>query len=173
MTSSSLPSVTGRIASLHLHPTQPGAPLDAVEFIDVIADQGIAGEPRYFGRVIEASGRPNRRQITLIEREQVAEHALALGLKSIPAGAVRANIETAGINLVEVIGRQVEIGDAVLFLYQARTPCQKMDAVCNGLRALMENNRQGVVAEIIQSGRIRVDDPIRPRPAGGGYSGGS
>ena len=36
-----------------------------------------------------------------------------------------------------------------------------MDAVCVGLKALMENSRQGVMAEVVKSGRIRVNDPIR------------
>ena len=49
---------------------------------------------------------PIRRQISLIEREQIAEHAAALGLQSIPAGGVRSNIETFGINLIAVVGRE-------------------------------------------------------------------
>ena len=52
--------------------------------------------------------------MTLIEREQIAEHAAALGLPSIPPGAVRSNIETTGIKLISLLGREVEIGGAVL-----------------------------------------------------------
>src|SRR5256885_7561570 len=51
-------------------------------------------EPRYFGRVSRNSGKPSRRQLSLIEREQIAEHAAPLGLETIAPGAVRANIET-------------------------------------------------------------------------------
>jgi MOSC domain-containing protein YiiM len=35
-----------------------------------------------------------------------------------------------------------------------------MDAICRGLRALMENNRQGVMAEVVQSGTVRPGDAI-------------
>jgi MOSC domain-containing protein YiiM len=153
---------TGRVASLHLHPLEPGTPLQSVDVIEAIAEQGLAGEPRYFCRINQTTGKPNRRQVSLIEREQVAQHATSLGLEKISPGAARANIETQGVDLIAFVGQQIEIGDAVLFLYEARKPCQKMDAVCAGLRALMENNRQGVLAEVIKSGRIRVDDPIRP-----------
>jgi len=153
--------LTGRVASLHLHPVEPGAPLDSVESIELIAAQGIAGEARYFGRINQTSGRPRRRQVSLIEREQIAAHAAALGLETIPPGAVRANIETFGLTLSELIGRPIRIGEAVLYPYEPRKPCQKMDAVCHGLRALMENHRQGVLAEIIKSGRIRVNDVIQ------------
>ena len=151
----------GRVASLHLHPIEPGAPLDSVELIEVVAAHGIVGEPRYFGRINSSTGKPNRRQISLIEREQIVQHAAALGRETMPPGAVRANIETLGVNLIEFLGRPIQVGDAMLFLYEARRPCEKMDAVCAGLRALMDNNRQGVMAEVIKSGRIRVNDPIR------------
>lgn len=153
-------SSTGRVASLHLHPTEPGAPLQTVDEIEVVAGKGIIGEPRYFGKISRRTGKPSRRQVTLIEREQIAEHAATLGMKSIPPGVVRANIETEGIDLIRHIGKKIRIGDAVLFLYAGRAPCERMDAVCVGLRALMENNRQGVLAEIVQSGIIRRQDSI-------------
>jgi MOSC domain-containing protein YiiM len=151
--------MNGRVASLHLHPIEPGGPLTAVESIGVVAQKGILGDPRYFGRV-RSNGEISRRQVSLIEREQIAEHAAALGLQSIPPGAVRANIETLGINLIALVGRQVYIGDAVLLLYEPRQPCAKMDAVCHALRGLMQNNRQGVLAEVVKSGNIRVGDTI-------------
>jgi len=163
MSAMNLPSssgAVGRVASLHLHPGEPGDPLRTVSQLEVVAGKGIAGEPRYFGKLSRRTGQPSRRQISLIEREQIAEHAATLGLESIPPGAVRANIETTGIDLGKLIGRQIQIGDAILFLYEARTPCQRMDAICLGLRGLMENSRQGVLAEILRSGTIRSDDPI-------------
>lgn len=133
-----------------------------MDSIEVVAGKGIAGEPRYFGRVSHTTGQPRRRQISLIEREQIAEHAAVLGLETILPGAVRANIETSGIDLIALLGRHVQIGDAILLVYEARTPCAKMDAVCAGLRSLMENRRQGVLAEVIGGGRIRTNDSIRP-----------
>ena len=36
-----------------------------------------------------------------------------------------------------------------------------MDGVCAGLRELMKNNRQGVLAEVVRSGSIRVGDCIQ------------
>jgi len=151
----------GRVASLHLHPLEPGTPLQNAESIDVIEAKGIFGEPRYFGRVSRETGQPSRRQVSLIEREQIADHAAALGLKSIPPGAVRSNIETSGIDLVALVGQQIEIGEAILLLYSPRDPCAKMDAVCKGLRERMMNHRQGVMAEIVRSGKIRVGDALK------------
>jgi len=163
MNAPSSPALPGHVASLHLHPAEPGAPLQPIETIELVAGRGIQGDTRYFGRLSRDTGEPSRRQVTLIEREQIAEHAVSLGLPSISPGAVRSNIETTGINLISLLGREVEIGGAVLRLYAPRDPCAKMDAICQGLRALMLNSRQGVLAEVVRSGTIRVGDPIRPR----------
>jgi MOSC domain-containing protein YiiM len=158
------PRTAGRVASLHLHPAEPGSALQSVEEIEVVHEKGILGEPRYFSRMSRHTGQPTRRQVSLIEREQIAEHATVLGLQSIPPGVVRSNIETSGINLVALIGSEIQIGDAVLRLYEPRTPCARMDAVCSGLRELMEDSRQGVMAEVVKSGRIRVGDAVSCRP---------
>jgi MOSC domain-containing protein YiiM len=162
MNITSSPALPGRVASLHLHPAEPGTALQTVEVVELVADRGIQGDTRYFGRLSSHTGQPTRRQVTLIEREQIAEHAAALGLPSIAPGAVRSNIETTGINLISLLGRAVEIGSAVLLLHSPRDPCAKMDAICQGLRARMMHSGQGVLAQVLRSGTIRVGDPIRP-----------
>lgn len=153
----------GRVASLHLHPAKSGEPLTAVDAIEVVADKGIVGNGRYFARVSPTTRQPGKRQVTLIGREVVAGHAATLGLERIAPGAVRANIETTGVDLVSFIGRQVSVGGAILLFYEARTPCEKMDRICAGLREAMEKQKQGVLAQVVQSGSIRVGDPVEPR----------
>ncbi len=66
--------------------------------VEAIENKGILGEPRYFGRLSSTDGQPTRRQISLIEREQLAEHAASLGLETISPGAVRSNVETEGVS---------------------------------------------------------------------------
>jgi MOSC domain-containing protein YiiM len=157
------PALPGRVASLHLHPAEPGTPLQNFDMVEAVEAKGIQNDSRYFDRISRTTGQPSRRQVSLIEREQIAGHAAALGRESIAPGTVRANIETLGINLVALVGRNIQIGEAVLFLFEPRQPCEKMDAVCKGLRELMKNNRQGVVAEVVRSGTIRVGDSISVR----------
>ena len=154
--------LVGRVASLHLHTDAPGSTLQTVESVELVEAKGIRDDKRYFGRVSRETGRPSRRQVTLIEREQIAEHAAGLAVNSIPPGAVRANIETSGIDLINLIGSEVSIGEAVLLLYAPRDPCAKMDLICQGLRERMLNQRQGVLAEVRRSGRVRVGDKILP-----------
>ena len=154
------PALPGHVASLHLHPAESGAPLQSVESVEMVEDKGVAGDARFFGRLSRDTGQPRRRQVTLIEREQIAEHATVLGLPAIAPGAVRSNIETSGVNLIALLGREIEIGKAVLRLYAPRDPCAKMDAICQGLRARMIDQRQGVLAEVVRSGAVRVGDTI-------------
>ena len=160
MNSAPSPAPPGRVASLHLHPAASGAPLQSVDCIEVLVDQGIRGNPRHFDRT-SSSGGPSRRQVSLIEREQIAEHAATLGLQTIAPGVVRSNIETTGINLIELVGRHVEIGEALLHFYEPRRPCHQMEAIHPGLQALMKDNRQGVLATVVRSGRIRVGDTLQ------------
>jgi MOSC domain-containing protein YiiM len=152
----------GWVTSLHLHPAQPGEPLRPVESVELVHDKGVVGDCRYFGRLSQQTGAPTRRQVSLIEREQIARHAQALGLACIPPGAVRSNFETSGINLADWLGREIEVGEAILLLHSLREPCAKMDAVCQGLRQRMLDGRQGVLAQVRRAGRIRIGDPIRP-----------
>ena len=156
-------SFTGpaRIASLHLHPKQPGDPLQAVEAFELVEAEGILGDNRYFRKLSRTTGQPTRRQVSLIEREQIAEHAAAFGLAEIAPGAVRSNIETTGINLISLIGREVEVGQARLYFHSPRDPCARMDAICQGLRERMLDSRQGVLAQVLKSGTVRVGDSIR------------
>lgn len=152
---------SGRIASLHLHPGEPGQPLEEVNAMDLVAGKGIVGDRRYFGKLSRDTGQPSRRQVSLIEREQIAEHASGLGMQDIVPGAVRSNIETTGIRLVPLIGKEIQIGEAVLFVHSQRDPCAKMDALCQGLRERMMHGRQGVLAEVRRPGRIGIGDAIR------------
>lgn len=152
--SSSQSLLAGRIASLHIHPKERGAALTSVDVLHLVADKGIAEDARYFNR-------SSRRQVTLIEREQIAAHGEALGVAGFAPGAVRSNIETTGIDLVALIGQRVQVGEALLDFYAPRTPCPQMDELCQGLRELMEDSRQGVLAQVVQSGTVRVGDVIQ------------
>ena len=157
---SHLSRTEGVVASLHLHPATSGEPLLGAATFHLVAQKGIEEDVRYFGRVSRLTRQPSRRQLTLIEREQIAEHAAVLGLPALPPGVVRSNLETTGIDLRALIGRQVEIGTALVHFYELRQPCQQMDDIAPGLRQLMKD-RQGVLAEVLRSGVVRVGDALR------------
>ena len=150
---------TGRVASLHLHPNEGGERFQNVAAIELEAGKGILGNPRYFARRSRDGGL-SKRQVSLIDREQIAENAATLGLETIAPGTIRSNLETTGADLISFVGQQIQIGDAILFVYEARTGCARMDSICSGLRELTKGNRLGVLAQVVRSGKIRVGDEI-------------
>jgi len=149
----------GFAVSLHLHPAIAGEPLLSVEEFTVVVGKGIKsnGEGRMFDR-------NNLRQVSLIEREQLAKHAESLGYPGFAPGEARSNIETKGLDLIKLIGRNIRIGEAELRIHQPRTPCHKMDLLAPGLRERMMDGQQGIMAEVVQSGIIRAGDYIAPLP---------
>src|SRR5436190_1454299 len=149
--------IEGRVASLHIHPSEAEATMLSVEKITLVEGKGIVEDIRYFDRK-NRDGQPRKRQVTLIEREQIGEHAAVVGLPGIAPGRVRSNIETERISLIDCIGKQLQIGEAILLIYDPRTPCAQMDAIARGLRELMKNSRQGVLAQVVRSGVICVGD---------------
>ena len=153
--------MSGVVASLHVHPPVAGEPLLAASQFDLVAEKGIQEDKRYFGRKTR-TGFPGKRQVTLIEREILKIHTGAMGIADLEPGQARSNIETTGVDLVALIGSDVQVGEAVLRFVEPRDPCHKMDALSKGLRELMEDGRQGVIAMVIKSGRVRPGDAITP-----------
>ena len=150
----------GIVASLHLHPPKGGAPLLSVASIEAVAGKGLVGDHRYFGRLSRHTGQPSRRQVTLIEREVLADHARHLGVAPLRPGDARANIETEGIDLAGMVGRYLRVGTMLLQVVQHRDPCAKMDALRPGLRARMQPPCQGVLAVVVEPGFARVGDRV-------------
>lgn len=154
------PAPSGTVASIHLHPSDRSKGLSSVDSVEFVAEAGLRGDQRYFGRKSRSTGGPSKRQVTLIERETLSRHAAALGIPPLAPGIARSNIETSGIDLSATVGRRLRVGTAVLLVVEPRTPCEKMDAIAPGLRTLMEAPNQGIIARVLESGHARIGDPI-------------
>lgn len=153
-------ATSGTVASIHLHPADRSQGLSSVDAVEFVAQAGLRGDQRYFGRKSRSTGGPSKRQVTIIERETLARHAAALGIPPLAPGIARSNIETTGIDLSTAVGRRLRIGTAVLEVVEPRTPCEKMDAIAPGLRSLMEAPNQGIIARVLESGHARIGDSV-------------
>jgi hypothetical protein len=151
----------GRVASLHVHPQHSGDPFLTLPEIELVAGKGIREDIRYFNRKSKSTGQLSQRQVTLMEREQIQGHSLHFGIPMMEPGVVRSNIETTGISLQQLVGYEIQVGEAVLFLYEPRTPCHQMERIHPGLQQAMKNGKQGVLAQVLRSGTVRVRDAIR------------
>ncbi len=114
--------------------------------VDAVKGQGLKGD-------IHAISQSNR-QVLLIEQETLK------GLNLEP-GMVKENITTEGIMLMTLTSRQrIQVGEAILEITKECKPCDRMEEIRPGLRSALEG-RRGVLAMVIEGGRISVDDPIK------------
>ncbi|MFK3889823.1 MOSC domain-containing protein [Sphingomonas sp. NPDC079357] len=137
------------------------APMELVDHVEVTLDGGIHGDFRGAMR-----GKPYKRQVTLIERGDWAAVMGAVG-HTIGWEQRRANLLVDGFDLPQTAGVRVRIGaDVVLEITRECDPCERMEALADGLRAAMTPDwRGGACAMVISGGRIAVGDEIRMEEA--------
>ena len=145
---------TGRLEGIWLKRSHRG-PMDAHASVRLVAGEGIAG----------SVDRSRRRQVTIISREVWDEHMAALGADVDPS-ARRANLLVSGVVLAHTRGRVLRIGAGRLLIGGELTPCERMDEVRPGLRALMRSDwGGGVFARVLDDAMICVGDPVSWEPA--------
>ncbi|WP_423603950.1 MOSC domain-containing protein [Sphingomonas sp. MS122] len=145
----------GRIAGIARH-AFPKAPMETIDHARVTLEGGIAGDFR--GAM---KGKPYKRQVSLIEAGDWAAAMDQVG-HSIPWEQRRANLLVEGLDLPQVAGKRLRIGDVVLEVTVETEPCERMEALAEGLRAALTPDwRGGICTMVIAPGEIAVGDEIR------------
>jgi MOSC domain-containing protein YiiM len=94
-----------------------------------------------------------KRQVLLVDRETL--DALELG-----PGAIRENITTEGLNVNGLQqGESLRVGEVLLEVTMACTPCGQMEDLRPGLRKEIRG-RRGMFCRIVTGGIIRLGDGI-------------
>jgi MOSC domain-containing protein YiiM len=120
-------------------------PMEVLGEARAIEDQGLEGCAH--GR----SGSP--RQVLLMDMETLSDLRLAPGI-------IKENITTQGLNLQALPrGQRLRVGEAILEVTLACEPCKLMDDIRPGLQQQLRG-RRGQLCRVVQSGRIRLSDPI-------------
>lgn len=141
--------MTGRLAAIWLKRAHRGV-MDPVREARLVEQRGLEG----------SVDRSRRRQVTLLEREAWERAMAELGADVDPS-ARRANLLIEGLALARMRGRALRIGEARLLVGGEVTPCERMDAEHPGLRrALRDEWRGGVFAQVLAGGPIRVGDAV-------------
>ena len=148
--------MTGRLLGIARHGF-PKAPMETIEAAEVSCEGGIAGDFR--GGM---KGKPYKRQVTLIERADW-DAAMAEVGHSIAWQERRSNLLVDGIDLPQVAGVRLRIGaDVLLEVTRETDPCERMEALADGLKAALTPDwRGGACAKVIAGGRIALGDEIR------------
>ena len=139
----------GTIVNLHLARVKE-TPSEPVQHATAISNQGLEGD---------RSCKPGAlRQVLVMDKETLYEFDLR-------PGQIKENITTTGLDLSQTQkGQVLFIGDQVTMeLVGECEPCEKMDAINQGLQESL-NHRRGMLAVVINGGPIKVGDSLRIEP---------
>ena len=149
---------TGRLAGIARHGI-PKGPMETLDHVAVTQAEGVHGDFR--GGL--ASSKPTRkRQVSLIEAECVTA-AFAESGAVLDWSDCRRNLLVHGLRLPREEGLRVQIGDSLVVEITGECdPCERMDALHEGLRAALTPDwRGGFLGRVIEDGEIAVGDEIR------------
>ena len=142
-----LPAERGEVIAIWLKPRR-GAPLQPVDQAELVAGRGLVGNAEQGGR----------RQITVLDERAWNDAVLETGASIDPVQR-RANVLLRGIDLAGSRGQTLRIGRCAIRVWTEVTPCSKLDAVHERLRAALRPNwRGGICGEIVAGGTIRIGD---------------
>lgn len=106
-------------------------------------------------------GKPHKRQVTVMEAGDW-DAAMAEVGHNIPWQERRANLLVEGLDLPQRAGARLRVGNALLEVTVECDPCERMEAIAEGLRAALTPNwRGGVCTKVVEEGAIAVGDAIR------------
>ncbi|HEU5394003.1 MAG TPA: MOSC domain-containing protein [Candidatus Methylomirabilis sp.] len=142
----------------------PGAaqPMRVVAEVRAVTGKGLEGD-RYSREVGTYSAKPGpHREVTLIAVEALEAVAREAGI-ALAAGESRRNIATRGVPLNDLVGQTFRVGEARVRGVRLCPPCQHLEDLTRlpgVMKALVD--RGGLRVQVLEDGRIRVGDPIRP-----------
>ena len=148
----------GKLAGIARH-DRPLGPMETLGHVAVTAAEGVHGD----FRGARAALKPGRkRQVSLIEAESVAQ-AMADAGALLDWSDCRRNLLVEGLRLPRGPGAKVRIGASlVIEITDECEPCERMDALHEGLRAALTPDwRGGFLGRVIEDGEIAVGDEIR------------
>ena len=149
---------TGRLAGIARH-DRPFGPMETLDHVSVTAAEGVHGD----FRGARASTKPTRkRQVSLIETDCVTA-AFAESGALLDWSDCRRNLLVQALRLPRAPGTLVRVGATlVIEITDECEPCERMDALHEGLRAALTPDwRGGFLGRVIQDGEIAVGDEIR------------
>jgi len=136
-----------------------GLAMRPVQAAVAVAGQGLVGDRYQTGTGEWCYDRRLYDDVTLIATEALdaagAEHGVHLH-----AGEARRNVETRGVDLQALVGRQFQIGKVVLQGNRPCEPCRYLDRVTGQPAKVALAGRGGLRATVITGGALRVGDRV-------------
>ena len=128
--------------------------IKSVSSIDLIAGKGVIGD-RHFHEYNDPYN-----QLSLIESENIDDYNIKFGL-DIPYIDFRRNVVTKGIQLNDLIGKKLKVGNVELEGVELCRPCRHLTEMLDQKNILKEFMRKGGLrCQILSSSKINVGDKI-------------
>ena len=144
----------GEVVSIHIVRQRHGA-VEAAERATVQTNYGLQGDWR--------SRRNRNGQLTLIEAEVLTAVEQLRGAP-IPTGASRRQVVVRGVNLNDLIGQRLRLGNVHVFVETPCDPCSRMEETIGaGARNALEG-RGGVRCFVLAGGELAVGDSVVVEP---------
>ena len=129
--------------------------IEKVNNVEVVAGKGIKGDRNYHD-YNEA-----RKQITLIESESIDYYNQKFNT-NFSYLDLRRNLITKNIQLNELVGKKLSIGQIDIQVHDLCRPCNYLQEILGKDNIIKEFlNRGGLRCEILISGNIKVGDEIK------------
>lgn len=146
---------TGRLGGIARH-AFPRGPIETLDQVSVSVEGGLAGD---FRGAVKPGGK-GRRQVSLIEATDWTRAMTDTG-HSLEWWHRRCNLLVEELDLPQVPGTRLRIGDVVLEITQECDPCSRMEELAEGLKAALTPDwRGGALARVIAGGEIAIGDAI-------------
>ncbi len=142
----------GRIDWIGIRPVRRGE-IREMDAVEVTTEKGILGD--------HYSGTSGKRHVTLIQSEHLPVIASYVNMDTVTPDLLRRNIMVSGLNLLALKDHKIQIGaDVILQITGACHPCSRMEQNLGpgGYNAVRGHG--GLTARVLQSGTIRVGDPV-------------
>ena len=129
--------------------------INEVNSINVLANQGIIGD-RHFKKFNDPYN-----QLSLIESENIDYYNIKYSL-NIPYINFRRNVVTKGIQLNDLVGKKILVGNVELEGIDLCRPCRHLTEVLGQNNIIKEFLRRGGLrCQILSSSRIKIGDQIK------------
>ena len=151
--------MTGSLAEIWLA-AETAAVMRRVLSGRLLAGTGLAGDRYAHGGGTWAQYPALEKQLTLIDRDDVAAVAAEVGTGLSP-GSTRRNLVTVGTDLPELVGRWFSVGDALLFGMKRCPPCRHLELL-TGIRLVKAMvDRGGINAAVFRGASVQEGDAVR------------
>ena len=132
-----------------------GDPMQQLEEVEAVVDRGLRGD-----RYMERTGYwtdVDECQVTLIQGETLDR----ISEVTVDSGEHRRNIVTRGIDLMKLVGKRFQVGEAELIFDRPRPPCGYIQTnTQRGMTKALGGFNGGICARVLTGGMIRAGDSI-------------